>query len=322
LFSGKTIFLAALDWGLGHATRCVPLIRDLEKKNKVIIGITPLTAKIFNYEFPHLQKINIPPYDIAYSALLPLWLKLFFSWNRISGVIREEHKLLEEMISRNSIDVVISDNRFGWHSRKAYSVFITHQVFLKTPFANNFAQRINKEHILKFNELWIPDYEESARSLSGELSHGVQFHDNVKYIGPLSRLQKTTMPVTYDYLFLLSGPEPQRSIFKQALASRAKALPALRFALVDPENTKPGSKNINLMVNPGAQQLSEAICSSRKIICRSGYSSLMDLHTLGKKEMILVPTPGQTEQEYLADYWSKHHQSAVVSQKNFGSFPL
>ena len=293
MFTNKTILIAPLDWGFGHATRCVPIIRELQKNNKIILGVTPLTSTILEEEFPQLPKISLPEYKIRYSTFLPLWLKLIFDSRRISKVIKAEKDLTNEIIEKNKIDVVISDNRFGLYSKKTHSVFITHQLFLKSPFVY-FAQNINKNYILNFNEVWVPDFENEAESLSGELSHGIHFHKKVKYIGPKSRLQKTDGEKKYDYLFLLSGPEPQRSIFKNLLVEKVIKYPNLNFAMVSPEPTKTDFKNIQTFISPSQKNLSEIICASHKIICRSGYSTLMDLYFLEKKEIILVPTPGQT----------------------------
>ncbi|MGZ4117802.1 MAG: glycosyltransferase [Bacteroidia bacterium] len=324
MLSGKTIFISALDWGLGHATRCVSLIRDLEKNNNIIIGITPLTKSIFDNEFPRLEKVNVPAYNIKYSPILPLWLKLFLDWPRIHSVIKNETFFLDDYVSKNKIDVVISDNRFGFHSKNVHSIFITHQLFLKTPFANTLAQDKNKKYILNFDEVWVPDFEEENKSLSGQLSHGDQFHKNVRYIGPQSRLKKISSEKKFDYLFLLSGPEPQRSILKNNLVALAGKYPLLTFALSEQgsktQDINPEKGNFKTFISPTSVQLSELICSSNKIICRSGYSSLMDLYALEKKEIILVPTPGQTEQEYLAEYWSKKFNAIKLNQNKINSF--
>lgn len=308
MISGKTIFISPLDWGLGHATRCVPIIRKLRETNKIIIGTTALTEKIFQLEFPDLQKINVPAYNIKYSSVLPLWLKLLFSGPRIFRVIKKENKVLRKIIAEHNIDMIISDNRFGLFSKTIYSIFITHQVFLKTPFAKYFAQAINKKHIQNFNELWIPDYESKADSLSGDLSHGKHFHPNVKYIGPQTRLEiKETPKIKFNYLVLLSGPEPQYSILKNLLLQKAKQQPEFSFAFCMHQKSfsDHNSVNVHLFFSNEKQILSQLIAESETVICRSGYSTLMDLHLLGKGKLIVIPTPGQTEQEYLADYWVK-----------------
>jgi spore coat polysaccharide biosynthesis predicted glycosyltransferase SpsG len=327
LITNKTIFFSALDWGLGHATRCVPIIRALEKNNKIIIGVTPLTRIIFDEEFPQLEKINVPAYNIKYSSVFPLWLKLLLDWPGISRVIKEENNLLRKIISENKIDAVISDSRFGLYSKKVKSIFITHQLFLKTPFANSISQKLNRNYILNFDEIWIPDFEDNEKSLSCELSHGEHFHHTVKYIGPKSRLvKKENSGKKYDYLFLISGPEPQQSILKKLLIEKCKNYPILRFAVVLPKHkayeTEQGHPHLDFFLSPDNNRLSELISQSEKIICRSGYSTLMDLHFLNKKNIILVPTPGQTEQEYLAQYWKENFNCKVLDQKKIPDFEL
>ncbi|MEO6303417.1 MAG: glycosyltransferase [Bacteroidia bacterium] len=315
----KTIFISPLDWGLGHATRCVSIIRQLEKENKIIIGITPLTKNIFDEEFPDLEKVDVPPYGITYSRFFPLWIKLVSDWPRIVEVIKKEHAITNFVINKYKVDIVISDNRFGMFSKYAETICISHQVFLKSPVANSIAQSKNKNYLQNFNELWIPDYEDETESLSGELSHGQHFHKNVKYIGPQTRLKKIiSFEKKYDYLLMLSGPEPQHSVLRKLLIKKVKEYPQLKFCMVT--NTFDQKiENIDVFISPNAQKLSEVISQSKKIICRSGYSTLMDLHLLEKKELILIPTPGQTEQEYLAEYWKEKFGIVSCSQKNIST---
>lgn len=328
MFKGKNILIAPLDWGLGHATRCVPIIKELLKENRVILGVTPLTKPVFDEEFPKLETVELPAYNITYSKLLPLWIKLGLSYPKISGIIQKEHQLLEKLITEIKLDVVISDNRFGLYNNKAHCVFITHQLFLKAPVFENFTQTINKKYILRFNEVWVPDYETHnastssalVKNLSGELSHGNHYHKNVKYIGPKSRLSDVICDVEknkYDYLFLLSGPEPGRTALENELIVKAKNSNK-KIALV--RGTKIMIQNlsfdgIDVFDFPKKEELKKLILSAGKIICRSGYSTLMDMHLLGKKELILIPTPGQSEQEYLAEYWHKHFGSEIHLEK-------
>ncbi len=327
LFKNKTIFIAPLDWGLGHATRCVSIIKQLSIDNTVLLGVTPLTKIIFDEELPGLKQIELPSYNVRYSNIFPLWMKLGFSVPQISRIIAEENTLLAKLISTHKIDVVISDNRFGLHSKKAYSVFITHQLFLKAPVFVGIANRINKKYILNFNEVWVPDYE-GENSLSGELSQSKNHpdsyrdHKNVKYIGAQSRLKDIVVTVEenkYDYLILLSGPEPIRTSLENILVNTFKNSDK-KIALVR------GTKSVGICSwqsavscevfdLPSKEILKKLILSSHKIICRSGYSTLMDMHLLGKKELILIPTPGQSEQEYLAKYWKEKFGAEIILQK-------
>jgi Glycosyltransferase family 28 C-terminal domain len=293
----------------------VPIIRELEKQNKIIIGVTPLTKRIFDEEFPHLQKVNVPAYNINYSQTLALSLKLLLLWPSILKTIKKEKKCLAELIQKHKIDLIISDNRFGFYSEKITSIFITHQVFLKTPFANNFAQNINKKFILNFNEVWIPDYENESESLAGQLSHGNHYHKNVKYIGPKSRLiAANPVKIKFDYLFLLSGPEPNHSMLAKKLIDLANGKQEKNFALTSNLFLGEDTANLQFFYAPTSKKLVDIIAQSQTIICRSGYSTLMDLHLLGKKNILLIPTKGQTEQEYLADYWQLNYQTKTIPE--------
>jgi UDP-N-acetylglucosamine:LPS N-acetylglucosamine transferase len=82
-------------------------------------------------------------------------------------------------------------------------------------------------------------------------------------------------------------------------------------------------KNLTIWPNPTSEELSSALRGAQTVVCRSGYSSLLDLAALGKSA-ILVPTPGQPEQMQLASYWKKHWGMAVVSQSDLenGHLPL
>lgn len=316
LISGKTIFFSSLDWGLGHATRSVPIIKGLlQNDNKIVLGVTPLTNPVFIQEFPELEKITVPSYNISYSSVLPLWFKLASDAPRILRVIKQENKFLEELISTRKIDVVISDNRFGLYFKNVRTVFITHQLFLKAPVFSSLAQQLNKKYILKFDEVWVPDYEDKDHCLSGELSHGPEFHPNTKYIGPQSRLIKyEPVEKKYDYLFLLSGPEPHQSILKKMLLQKVKQYPAYKFAMASTLKEEDYDVNLENFVSADPVTLSKLICESKTVICRSGYSTLMDLYLLNVKNVILIPTPGQTEQEYLAKFWKTKIDCRVYAQ--------
>jgi len=320
LFANKIIFYGALDWGLGHATRSVPIIKQLLKNNTVILGVTFFTRHVFDEEFPELTKVEIPPYNVTYSKVLPIWIKLILKYPEVSSIIKEENILLEKIISHYNIDIVISDNRFGLYSSRIRSVFVTHQLFLKAPVFEDFGNKINQNYISKFDEVWVPDFEEEDKSLSGELSHGTHFHNNVKYIGPQSRLQDADSSLiehSYDYLILISGPEPTRSELEVSLLLKTnESSKKIAFVKGSPSNkneSRPGNL-LSVYDFPTKKELKKLILSSKKIICRSGYSTLMDLHLLGKKELILIPTPGQTEQEYLAEYWKQKFNAIVVNQ--------
>lgn len=325
MITNKTIFISPLDWGLGHATRCVPIIKELAANNKIIIGTTVLNKFFFDEHFPRLQKINVPSYNIQYSKNLPVWLKILLQWRKIIKVINEENKLLERIVKENKIDIVISDNRFGLHNKNAESIFITHQLNVKSPFFLRLANKKNKEYIHQFNKIWVPDHKNEKEPLSGQLSDSRGIKIPVEYIGPKSALKdvevNSSCEEKYDLLILLSGIEPQRHILENKLLEKFKNS-TKKIALVRGSDGELNTINKNITVFNFVfdSELKKIILSAETIICRSGYSTLMDLYLLEKKQLILIPTPGQPEQEYLAEYWKEKFNAKVCLQQQVGTF--
>lgn len=321
----KRILICPLDWGLGHATRCIPIIRLLlQKEMEVLIGGSGRSLALLKQEFPQLEFIRLPGYDVKYDAG-SLALKTIFSISRILKAIRIEHLFLEKIASEKQLDLIISDNCFGLWSKRVKSVFITHQLMIKAPFAEKLLHIINLSFIKKHTECWIPDYPGSL-NLSGDLSHKYALPEHTFFIGPLSRLQNlpalTGIPKLknkYDVLILISGPEMQRSIFEELMLKQAAAIP-LNFLLVrglpDTPKTLEIHVNIDIISHLNAAEMKTAMLAADRIVCRSGYSTVMDLAAL-KKKAIFVPTPGQTEQEYLAEKWMQEGVAYFERQTKF-----
>jgi hypothetical protein len=286
--------------------------------NEVILGVTPTTSVILDEEFPTLKKISIEPYDIKYSSWLPLSFKLLFDSIRINRVISKEKKQLDVIVKEHQISVVISDNRFGLYHPAIESVYITHQLNIQAGWLSSIANKIHHHYIKKFNQVWVPDFEEPTKSLAGLLSRNHTLK-NVTYIGPLSRLMHSnTIVEDLDYLFLLSGPEPQRTMLETALfemASKSNKSICMVRGSNAPLSVK-SNHAISIVSYATSDQLSNLLQRAKTIVCRSGYSTLMDLNALDKKKIVLIPTPGQQEQEYLADYWKETYHAKVVLQKD------
>ncbi len=311
----KRILIAPLDWGIGHATRCVTLIEQLKQNNTIIIGVTESNRLFFSQLFPHLELVELPSYNMRYHATLPAWLWVLMQRNRLQKVIKHEHEVLKQLVDEKKINLIISDNRFGCYHSTIHSIYITHQLFIKAPYFRGIAQKINKNYILKFNEVWIPDFEDEKKSLSGSLSHGNHYHPNIIYIAPLSRIKKViTEKKEFDYLIILSGPEPQQTLFKEALIRSFADYPHKKIALIHTDVKDYVQNNIHFINGLNPSILAECIAKSEIIICRSGYSTLMDLFAFLPKKIILIPTPGQPEQIYLAKHWHKNFGSEVLSQ--------
>lgn len=312
--------MAVLNWGLGHAARSIPIITALQNHNfEPILASDGDALRLLRKEFPHLLALPLPSYDIAYSKN-PDFLKWKFILEspKILQAIKAEKKQTKTIISDYNISGIISDNRLGVRHNKVKSVFITHQIQVLSGITTFFSSKIHQKYIEKFDECWVPDTPEK-NNLSGILSHDQKTDFPVKYIGLLSRFEKKKWPIIYDYLILLSGPEPQRSLLEEKLLSSFTATPKkILFVrgVFSEEKKKVKNNNINIKNNLYGARLQQAINSCDLVIARSGYTTLMDLAKLEKKAF-LIPTPGQFEQEYLAERLMKLGIAASCSQDDF-----
>jgi uncharacterized protein (TIGR00661 family) len=325
MFSKKRILICPLNWGLGHATRCIPVIRLLLEKNaEVIIAADGRPLELLKKEFPQLEFIYLKGYNIQYPEKGSLILKIFFSVPKIFFGIYKEHLSVKKIIRIKKIDVIISDNRFGCWNKKIKSVFITHQLMIKTPFAEKLIHRLNLYFIKKYDECWFPDFA-GAENLSGDLSHKYPLPKNTFFVGPLSRFnsliaKEVRSKQSLDKIMvIISGPEPQRTIFEKLILEQTRQT-NLKALIVcgktELEQKKETAGNIEIVNHLKADEMQNAILNAEIIIARSGYSTIMDLAMLGKKA-IFIPTPGQTEQEYLGKYLMSKKIAYCVSQKQF-----
>lgn len=317
------ILVAPLDWGLGHTTRCIPIIKHLIFLN---IDLTIIASGnsffLLKKEFPQLKILQIKGYKIHYSrkkknlpfVLLAQFPKLIFT------VIRE-HYWLKNFLKNNKADAVISDNRFGLYNKKIVSVYITHQLLIKT--GNSFIEKVLQQFhyffIKKFTRCWVPDYEKNG--LAGDLSHPKKIPANAAYIGSLSRFEiLSEAKKIFDVLILISGPEPQRTIFEQIIISQSKnsnkKILLIRGLPQEKENLQTTNASINIINHLSAEEMNTCIQQSKLVISRCGYSTVMDLVRL-RANAVLVPTPGQTEQEYLAEYLMQKKYFICMNQDNF-----
>jgi len=323
VISKKRVLVCPLDWGLGHATRCIPIIHALlEEGAEVIMASEGAPLALLQEEFPALKAIVLPGYGIHYSRRLPMMASMLFQSPKILLRIIREHRRLKKIIRNHQMDCVISDNRYGLWNKTVRTVFITHQLSIKCPAAFRFIEpllyKINLFFIKKFDECWIPDAAGKG-NLSGELSHAKPLPSSGAYIGMLSRFDFSSEQLAgkkYKFLAIISGPEPYRSLLleKMILELKKANAPALIVA-GEPHKkyTRMLDDNVRLVSHLNAADMKEAILHADVIICRAGYSGIMDLASL-KKKAILIPTPGQTEQEYLAQYLSEKKMFYAISQ--------
>ena len=310
------ILIAPLNWGLGHATRCVPLVRQyLERGDEVVLGGDGESLLLLQRHFPQLRVIQLPSLELRYAANDQ---QRGFYLRAIPALLRftiADHYYLHQQLAIEHFDLIISDNRFGLFTRQTRCVYITHQLYVRLPrrlrIFQPLARALHACVFKRYHEVWVPDFANSENSLAGELCHGGCFDTYVKYIGPLSRFtssegtpKELRRNSEYSVVAILSGLEPQRSIFEQAILERYANTPDKVLIVrgkVAEAQTKISRNNITMVASLSDQALLEAMEQATTIIARSGYSTIMDLAVLGllhKAE--LHPTPGQSEQEYLA----------------------
>ena len=318
--SNKSILLTALNWGIGHAARCVPLIHALQVEGaELSIGSDGKAKEFLQKEFPNIEILEMPANEIRYgkkgvaAALLPQ-LPAFFK--QISG----DQRWVKELVAKKNIDLIISDNRYGCHHDTVPSVLITHQLNIQaSKLAKPMIDKVLKSWVNNFNEIWVPDIEEG---LAGVLTKS-KLNIPVRFLGPLSRFSSTKSKRTNhssekQLLVLLSGPEPQRSILEAKIWNQLSPLNMSVVFVRGTNSTFELTKLSHVKVYDllTADKLNPIFEQSKYIICRSGYSTLMDL-AQQECQALLIPTPGQSEQEYLAKYCQEQNWTVSETQSDF-----
>ncbi len=302
MLRGARILVAPLDWGLGHAARCVPVVQALlEQGSLPVIGADKGALALLRDAFPAVEAVRIPGMEVRYGSGRSQAWAMARQFPAMLRQVHEEHAWLARNRGRLQLDAVVSDQRFGLHSPALPSVLITHQVFPFTPFGRGIARRINHRHIQRFDHCWIPDHAD-APGLAGDLSHGGNMPVHARYIGPLSRFpqsENTVPSPAYRVVAVISGPEPQRTLLEQRVLHQLPSIPGPHLLLTG----KPGAEHlqsgqVKVLGHLPARELESALRQAELVVGRTGYSTLMDLEALDRGAL-LIPTPGQPEQEYL-----------------------
>ena len=316
----KNILVAPLNWGLGHATRCIPIINALlETEFNPIIASDGLALELLRKEFPNLTCIELPSYNIKYPKKGSFFLlKLLLNSPTIIRAIIKEKKEVSKIVKKYDVGGIISDNRLGVRSKKVPSVFITHQLNIKSGITTKISSKIHQIIVNKYAECWVPDVA-GFPNLSGDLGHLKFPNPNIKYIGPLSRFNKVDAEIKYDLMVLLSGPEPQRTFLEEILIVELQNfIGNIIFVKgqIEEKQTSEVVNNITFFNFMESSQLEETINQSELVLCRSGYTTIMDLAKLEKKAFF-IPTPGQFEQEYLAKKFKEEGIIPYCKQNKF-----
>ncbi len=325
----KKVLVCPLDWGIGHASRCVPLIRILlEQGFEVIVAADNRPLDFLRREFPDVRMFRFPGAKISYPKSDRMALKMLHLTPVLLRGIWREHGMLRKIVQQTGAEIIISDHRYGcWHP-EVPSVLISHQLDIRVPsrigFLKGMVNGLNTFFINKYDECWIPDFE-LHKGLASALSHPPVLPANAHYIGILSRFSEPADPLQgqrlpdFDLLVMLSGPEPQRTLLEEKILLQLRNI-TLRTAIVrgvpETDESYVIDDRIHLFSHLETSKMRELILASGLVICRSGYSSIMDLVTLGK-QAIFIPTPGQTEQEYLARNLMERKIFFSMEQKNF-----
>jgi uncharacterized protein (TIGR00661 family) len=318
--SSKTILIAPLNWGLGHATRCIPIIKALQESNYIpIIASDGIALQLLQKEFPSVQTLKLPSYKIEYpkNGKNFKW-KLLKNFPKIIKASWIEEKKIRKWIKKYKIDGIISDNRLGVFSKKIPSVYLTHQLNVLSGNTTWFASILHQKIIKKHTECWVPDFE-GIPNLSGKLGHIENPDFNLKYIGPLSRMHKKEAPIVYDLMVILSGPEPQRELLEEKLKLEIlgyKGNVVFIKGIVEKDQKKEQIENVTYYNFMNSRELEQTFNESEVVLCRSGYTTIMDLVKLEKKAFF-IPTPGQYEQEFLAKKLNQEGLAPYATQENF-----
>lgn len=310
------ILVAPLNWGLGHASRCVPVVqRLLDEGHEVILGGDGESLTLLRKHFPKLRYTYLAPLNLRYSKGKSQVFAMLRALPKLMAWSYKDHLMLKTLLREEMMDRVISDNRFGLYNKRTECIYITHQLHILFPkglkWLETIASRLHARVYTRYNKVWVPDYEDPKKSLAGALSHTAA---KVEYIGPLSRFQnllRTTSTSNYDVVAVLSGLEPHRTLLENEVMKRytgqqEKVL--IVQGLMHRPNTRIKRGNITIVPSMNDGELAAALCDAKHIIARSGYSTIMDLDALGLIDKAeLIPTPGQPEQEYLAAYLAQKH---------------
>ena len=324
------LLFSCLDWGFGHTTRSIPLMLEFQAQGcDLIVACNSTQKKILASELRDVRYVDLEGYDIIYGdSSGTTRFKIASQFRKILTRINMERHWLQHILhNHNNIAAVVSDNRYGLALSRVPCILITHQLFVRSGYGrliDNLLQRYLFTFVNRFSECWIPDHS-SIHSLAGELSHPKYMpRVKVKYIGPVTRFTgcNSLDEFIHDVVVILSGPEPQRTILENIVLRdiknlRKKVVVVRGLPDTQTDEVKTNAEIYNYL---DASALNRIVCESRYVVCRPGYTSIMDMVKL-KKKMIVVPTPGQGEQEYLAKHLSSKHLALAVSQINF-SLPV
>lgn len=317
------ILVSPLNWGLGHVSRTIPIIQQLiDQNNELIIFCNQEQEEFYRQFFPELWYVPHEGYPFKFNGKGKWTTDILKNMGALQSFLWEEEEKVNTWVEKFNPDLIISDQRFGFKSKKVKSIIISHQLNLPVSKWNFAAQLWNKKLLSQFDELWIPDC--SKQKTSGKLSNGR--HKSKHFIGNCSRFitkSNSHKNQKYKYLAIVSGPLPYSHQLLDLLLSKL-SLTTEKSAIIVPNSLvfeKQILDNVEIFVHPAHETFSALINSSETLISRSGYSTIMDLLSIEKKA-ILIPTPGQVEQEYLSKFHSNNKNWKFIKEKDWDRVKL
>ena len=311
----KRVLVSVLNWGLGHATRCIPVVEQLIHRNHhVTLASDGQALRLLQLEFPQLATIELPGYRAHYQKKLHFLNYVKLASNTVIAYYRERTKLSGQL-AKSAFDLILSDNRYGIYHPQIKSILITHQLNIPLPLIAQPVNYLLRRQIARFDECWIPDL--PTHELSGDLSKA-DLSIPRRFIGPLSQVSQVPAKTAYEIVAIISGPEEQRSIFAKLVLEQLCKLPQRSLIILGKESS-PGMTSlpghVDVIGLAKRAQISQALADAKMVVCRSGYSSIMDISIMGKRALV-IPTPGQPEQEYLGRLHQKREAQIIVQAQH------
>lgn len=322
--STPRVFFAILNMGLGHTTRSMPLMKKfIELGWDVIMASSGRSLQYLKKELPENSFVELTDYNLHYTKKGLSMLEFTKKLPHLLKTTIQEHLFVEKFVKVHNIDYVFSDQRYGCFSSKIPSYFISHQLRFIAPKSVQHLEFMgaffNKSFYRRYTGVIVPDvlYHDEGL-ISGKLS-GIEDLSKIHFPGILSSIScDNNMEKDIDLFVSVSGPEPQRSILERIIRAQIRTVPGKKvIALGIPEsdyieNPQP---DVTIYHHLGRSYTSEIMNRSRIIVSRSGYTTIMELAELGKKALF-IPTPGQTEQIYLAERLKENGWFYYVNQQD------
>jgi uncharacterized protein (TIGR00661 family) len=321
----KHVLVSPLSWGLGHATRDLPIIRCmLARGHHVTVVATGRALALLRQEVPQCDFVEIKDYPTPYSATRFFVPKFLAMAPVMLAAIERETILVRRLFKRQKFDLILSDNRFRVRSDDVPSFCISHQLRFMTPQSLRFFEFLteffNWVYLRPFDRIIVPDAPDESQNLSGRMSHQMRWlkpGKQVYYAGILASVSRMDVPEDVDVFVSISGPEPQRTELERIVMERIADVKADRIVITlgkpEVKEVRQVGRNITVYGYLDRKGQQEMMNRAKLVVCRSGYTTVMELAELGKKAL-MIPTPGQTEQEYLGRYYQEHGFFHSVSQ--------